>query len=202
MIKHKLKVGDIVSFDYIDSKTYRGKVIELDSPEARKGAVTVSFGNDFFHGWEDIYEHCWYCDESELKLVSRKGKEKHTDKSKEIKIIVNEPAVIAIRGDKKGVAKCNPADTFDVAIGVNLAVERLKAQEKFIPKEHERFYFIRREFKQVLDSSYCSTLDEDAIFVAMGNCFRTEKEAETNRNKIKARFDKLLAYAKELADSD
>ena len=198
MIKHKLKVGDIVSFDYIDGKTYRGKVIELDSPEARKGAVTVSFGNDFFHGWEDIYEHCWYCDESELKLVIRE--EKSMDKSKEIKIIVNEPAVIAIRGDKKGIAKCNPADTFDVAIGVNLAVERLKAQEKFIPKEHERFYFIRREFKQVLDSSYCSTLDEDAIFVAMGNCFRTEKEAEAHKEEIKKRFDMMIEYAEGLAN--
>ena len=86
-MKHKLKVGDIVSFDYIDSKTYLGKVIELDSPEARKGAVTVSFGSDF-HGWsEGIYGHCWYCDESELKLVSINGEEKPMDKSKEIKII-------------------------------------------------------------------------------------------------------------------
>lgn len=120
---------------------------------------------------------------------------------KEIKIIINEPVITATRGDKKGIARCCPEDTFDVGVGVKLAVERLQAQEKFIPKEHESFYCIRRELKQVLDTTYCSMFEEDVIFVAMGNCFRTKKEAESNRDKINARFDKLLAYAKELADN-
>ena len=204
MIKHKLKVGDIVSFDYIDNKTYRGKVVELDNPEARKGAVTVSFGADF-HGWsEGIYGHCWYCDESELKLVIRKGKEKYTDKSKEIKIIVNEPAVIAIRGDKKGVAKCNPADTFDVAIGSKLAIERLIEAENghWTPSEGDKYFMVFEPLHIV--SSSCAFSPSvrviDNVNLALGNMFKTTEEAEAHKEEIKTRFDMMIKYAEGLAN--
>ncbi len=204
IMKHKLKVGDIVSFDYVDSKTYRGKVIELDSPKVIKGAVTVSFGADF-HGWsEGIYGHCWYCDESELKLVFRE--EKPMDKSKEIKIIVNEPAVIAIRGDKKGIAKCNPADTFDVAIGSKLAIERLIEAENghWVPSNGEKYFMVCEPLHMVSNrwGFTPSVSMNDNVNLALGNMFKTPEEAEAHKEEIKKRFDMMIKFAEGLPKGD
>ena len=123
---------------------------------------------------------------------------------KEIKIIINEPVIIATRGDKKGIARCCPEDTFDVGFGVNLAVERLKAQEKFVPKEYEIYWYVKPNNNEayIHEAKFASWYYSDILNVALGNCFRTKQEAEANKDKIKARFDKLLAYAKELADND
>ncbi len=192
-MKHRFKVGDIVSFNYYDVKTYKGEVVNLHPTGELEGTLAVSFGNDF-NGWSDgVNKNCWCCDEDDLTLVSRKD-----DESMEIKLIINKPAIIAIRGDKKGIAKCSPKDTWDEVEGIRLAVERLKEAEgeKWFPEDGGE-YFYSNPLTGVVhcDSNYYPDKHIlDSINKALGNIFKTEKEAEENASIIKNRFDMMIMF--------
>lgn len=208
-MKHKFKFGDIVGLTE-NGKEYVGTFVRYSGTDF----AVISFDKNVVlnnvDSWEDTcsehgyYEFCHSLLVNGLKLVSRKGKEKYTDKSKEIKIIVNEPAVIAIRGDKKGVAKCNPADTFDVAIGSKLAIERLIEAENghWVPSNGEKYFMVFEPFHIVSSSCVFSPSVSmiDNVNLALGNMFKTTEEAEAHKEEIKTRFDMMIKYAEGLAN--
>lgn len=119
----------------------------------------------------------------------------------EIKILVNNPVVVAMRGDKKGIARCCPEDVFDLSVCVKLAVERLEEQEKFIPNSFEMYWYVT-QYNQAYSTHYMKGALIDDINLSYGNCFRTSEEALANFEKIDGRIEKIIAYAKELAEND
>ena len=105
-------------------------------------------------------------------------------------------------------AKCHPDDKFDVHIGLEVAVKRLaeklgifedkiKEEEKLILEEGQKYWSMSMDGDYVYSSyylpSYLHKLD-----VAMGNCFKTKKEAEANIDKVKEKYKKIFEYAKTL----
>ena len=115
----------------------------------------------------------------------------------DIKIIVNKPAVIAIRGTHKGVAKCNPIDTFALNTGIDIAIKRLKESEnglnKFVPKFGQKYHFIDFSTSVVLSHKYNPSLDTfDKVNFYLGNMFKTKKEAEENLDKMYKRFNTMI----------
>ena len=79
-------------------------------------------------------------DERGLKLVSE-----------EITITRHGDKVVAKFGEKVGVAKCSPDDTFDFAIGAKLAFSRLMGEPEDKPKPKQEFKV--GEFVRVIGNS-------------------------------------------------
>ena len=126
-------------------------------------------------------------------------------KDKEMKIIVNEPVVVAIHNGKKGSARCCPEDTFDLSVGIKLAVERLEAAEgkKFVPKEDETYWYVKPNNNEVYiyESTFASWYYSDILNVALGNCFTTQQAAIDNKDKIVKRLKALISCAESIRDS-
>ena len=129
----------------------------------------------------------WHVDLCKLSL----------DKAGCLKVYQIDNKVIAERDGKKGVARCNPTDTFDFLTGAKLAIERLGASENygkpFVPNIGECYWFINKNGR-VSNTAYSCTYDW--AMVALGNSFRTEKEAEMNKNKVFARITGMVEAIK------
>lgn len=100
----------------------------------------------------------------------------------------------------KGKAKCHPNDAFNPEIGIKLAVQRIaeKLNKPFIPKFGESYYYISYN-GEIKVGIYNNAL-VDWLCVAMGNCFRNDKQALTNKNIIVKRIEKATELLKKLQD--
>lgn len=98
----------------------------------------------------------------------------------------------------KGKAKCHPNDAFNPEIGIKLAVQRIveKLNKPFIPKFGESYYYISYN-GEIKVGLYNNAL-VDWLCVAMGNCFRNDKQALTNKNVIVKRIEKATELLKKL----
>lgn len=99
-----------------------------------------------------------------------------------------------------GVAKCHPDDAFNPEIGIKLAVERAAQamHAPFSPKFGEGYYYISYN-GEIKVGLYNNTL-VDRLCVAMGNCFRNDKQALTNKNVIVKRIEKAKELLEKLRD--
>lgn len=99
-------------------------------------------------------------------------------------------------------AKCHPDDKFDINKGLELAfarlAEKLGVSPKWKPKEGEEYFYVFAKHGLVT-SQYNHSWDLDGeAMIALGNCFKTEEEAKKHSAEIIERYQKLIAYAKEL----
>lgn len=99
-----------------------------------------------------------------------------------------------------GVAKCHPDDAFNPEIGIKLAIERAAQamHAPFIPKFGESYYYISYN-GEIKVGLYNNAL-VDWLCVAMGNCFRNDKQAIANKNVIVKRIKKAAELLKKLRD--
>lgn len=99
-----------------------------------------------------------------------------------------------------GVAKCHPDDAFNPEIGIKLAIERAAQamHAPFIPKFGESYYYISYN-GEIKVGLYNNAL-VDWLCVAMGNCFRNDKQAIANKNVIVKRIKKAAELLEKLRD--
>ena len=125
--KYKFKVGDKVvghgSESNMSIEGLQGVIVHITEVKA-----FVDFGKGFY-GHKGIgglikTRTGWYVDPCKLSL----------DMSGFLKVYQIDNKVIAERDGKKGVARCNPTDTFDFLTGAKLAIERLEAMVEAIKK--------------------------------------------------------------------
>lgn len=103
--------------------------------------------------------------------------------------------VVKDNSGKTGISKCHPDDAFNIEVGLQLAMKRLAERLPFIPKDGEEYYSILPTSGTVYSSVYYGGIFSDAFNKAMGNCFRTEKVAKENKDKIMARYENILKLA-------
>lgn len=101
-----------------------------------------------------------------------------------------------------GVAKCHPNNAFNPEIGIKLAVERAAQamHAPFIPKFGESYYCISYN-GEIKVGLYDNAL-VDWLCVAMGNCFRNDKQAIANKNVIVKRFKEIENQLKKTREDD
>lgn len=97
-----------------------------------------------------------------------------------------------------GVAKCHPDDAFNPEIGIKLAIGRAAQamHAPFSPKFGEGYYYISYN-GEIKVGLYNNTL-VDRLCVTMGNCFRNDKQALTNKNVIVKRIEKATELLEKL----
>lgn len=186
--KYEFKVGDKVvghgSESNMSIEGLHGVIVSV-------GAFTalVDFGKDFagHNGCGEMETRTgWNVDFDKLSL----------DRPGCLKVYQIDNKVIAERDGKKGVARCNPTDTFDFLTGAKLAIERLEADnygKPFMPKFNECYWYIAKN-GNVVNTEYINTYDW--AMVALGNAFRTEKEAEMNKKEVYARINGMVESIK------
>lgn len=134
----------------------------------------------------------WWCLPHRLTLLTS-----------DVEIVQHGLVVIAKRGENEGIARCNPADEFDLKTGIDLALQRLEEKEKygkpFVPETNERIYYTARlKGSLTMDTIFVEDYFTDALMVALKAVYRTEKEAEEHADEIHAKMQKVLDYAKSL----
>lgn len=119
-------------------------------------------------------------------------------------VSIHKNGKIIVKDDKgnKGISKCHPDDAFNLEIGVKLAVQRLADKIPFVPKDGEVYYSILLSTSSAYKSTFYECIFSDKLDRAIGNCFRTEEEAEKNKDKIISRYKTLLKYAERIAKGD
>mgnify|MGYP007078910962 FL=1 len=112
-------------------------------------------------------------------------------------VSISENGTIKVKDNQgnKAKAKCHPDDAFNIEVGLQLAIKRLAERLPFIPKDGEEYYSILPTSGTVYSSVYYGGIFSDAFNKAMGNCFRTEKVAKENKDKIMARYENILKLA-------
>ncbi|PAV39961.1 hypothetical protein CJ260_00550 [Megasphaera sp. ASD88] len=102
---------------------------------------------------------------------------------------------ITARFDDKarvGVAKCHPDDRFDVCIGAQVAVQRIKEQfisEKWKPKIGDIYWVSLLDGDGGGFDYSCYTGGRiDQIQLLLGNCFKTHAEAVKNAENVRKRY--------------
>lgn len=191
----KFKVGDKVrgigTFDGKSISAYTGVIV---AQAYEKGMWLVNFGKSF-SGHKGTHNELmqptgWNVDECNLELVDEN-----------VKIIQDGNTVIAIRGKNKGIAKCNPADKFELKIGIDLALKRLDEQIKPFELKMGDSFFHQITMSNSLTISiapYCPEYFTDELDIAMGNVYRTKEEAEKHSDEVQEKMYKLIEYAKTL----
>lgn len=101
-----------------------------------------------------------------------------------------------------GRAKCHPNDAFNPEIGIKLAIERAAQamHAPFIPKFGESYYYTSYN-GEIKVGLYNNAL-VDWLCVAMGNCFRNDKQAIANKNVIVKRFKEIENQLKKTREDD
>ena len=100
------------------------------------------------------------------------------------------------------IAKCHPDDKFDINKGLELAFKRLATAlgvlPKWEPKGGDEFFRVTWDDGVIVRNRRLTGYLRDELDIALGNCFETEEDATTHSRAILERYQKLLAYAKEL----
>lgn len=119
-------------------------------------------------------------------------------------VSIHENGKIVVKDNKgnKGISKCNQIDAFNLEVGLQLAIQRLAKKIPFVPKDGEFYYSILLSIKKPYKSTFYEYIFSDELNKAIGNCFRTEEEAEKNKGKIISRFKTLLKHAELIAKED
>lgn len=99
-------------------------------------------------------------------------------------------------------SKCHPDDKFDINKGLELAFARLAAKlgvsPKWEPKGGDEFYRVTWDDGLIVRNRRITGYLRDELDIALGNCFKTEDDATKHARAILERYQKLIAYAKEL----
>ena len=137
-------------------------------------------------------DHGWWCFEDDIELFT-----------KETSIIQKGSTVIAMRGNKKGIARCCPEDTFDLKTGIDLALKRLEEKENygkpFIPEDSEVYYrHMWLDRRTATRTTHGKGFFADELAIAMGAAWRTPEEADEHTAEVQKKMKKVLAYAKTL----
>lgn len=102
----------------------------------------------------------------------------------------------------KASSKCHPDDKFDINKGLELAfarlAEKLGVSPKWEPKCGETFFHVSFDDGCVTSILKITGYLDHKLQISLGNCFKTREEAEKHRTEILERYQKLIAYAKEL----
>ena len=112
-----------------------------------------------------------------------------------------ENSIIKVKqGDVEAKAKKSPQDKWDFRLGMGLALCRLK--EKLA--EHRKPAFMKPCYYVLKDGLvHCTAVGlledfiQDSVMYAMGNVFKTEKEAEDNTEEMLKRTNMIIEFCKE-----
>ena len=99
-------------------------------------------------------------------------------------------------------AKCHPDDKFDINKGLELAfarlAEKLGVSPKWEPRSGDMFFHVSFDDGCVTSTPKITGYLDDKLRISLGNCFKTREEAKKYAPEIIERYQKLIAYAKEL----
>lgn len=194
MSKREFKVGDRVRKV---SDRNEGAIVTVKYVREYNNLFAIefdeSFGGHDCEGYAKM-DHGWWCVDKDIELVSNNAK-----------IIQKGRTVIAMRGDKKGIARCCPEDIFDLKTGIDLALKRLEEKENygkpFVPESDKSYFhhsWTDNSIAIISESLYSPTYFTDELYVAMGDAWRTKEEASGHTAEIQEKMKKVLAYAKTL----
>lgn len=111
-----------------------------------------------------------------------------------------ENSIIKVKqGDVEAKAKKAPQDKWDFCLGMGLALCRLKekvSENKKMPFQTPYFYAMSIEATNHSIVGICPSFFMDAIQYAMGNVFKTEKEAEDNTEEMLKRTNMIIEFCK------
>lgn len=111
----------------------------------------------------------------------------------DIMYFTNNTVVVAMQGNKVGIAKCCPTDVFDLEFGKALAKARLEedtTEEKFLltGRVEGKTYYCVNAYGQILERTENYSEIDDSL-ANVGNYFTTEEKAEAS--EIYKAFAKL-----------
>ena len=103
------------------------------------------------------------------------------------------------QGDVEAKAKKAPQDKWDFRLGMGLALCRLK--EKLVEPHKPAFnepchYVVKDGFVHLTTVGLFEDFIQDSIMYAMGNVFKTHKEAEDNTEEILKRANMVIEFCK------
>lgn len=111
-----------------------------------------------------------------------------------------ENGTITVRqGDTEAKAKKSPKDTWDFRLGMGLALCRLK--EKLAEPRKPAFkepchYIVKDGFVNFTTMGLIEDFIQDSVMYAMGNVFKTQKEAEDNTKEMLKRTQMIIDFCK------
>lgn len=111
-----------------------------------------------------------------------------------------ENGTITVRqGDTEAKAKKSPKDTWDFRLGMGLALCRLK--EKLAERQKPAFkepchYILKDGSVNFTTLGLNEDFIQDSVMYAMGNIFKTQKEAEDNTKEMLKRTQMIVDFCK------
>ena len=196
MFKIGDKVRGIGEHDFMDIEGYIGVIVARTGTNEPIWLVDFGKAFDGHTGHNDELETAtgWNVPESKLELI---------EDNPNVKIIQNGLVVIAKRGENAGIARCNPADEFNLKTGIDLALKRLEEKENyekpFVPETGKPYYRISwTTHNDANEAFFMPDFFADALMVALKATYRTKEEAEAHVDEIHAKMQKMLDYAKSL----
>ena len=111
-----------------------------------------------------------------------------------------ENGTITVRqGDTEAKAKKAPQDKWDFRLGMGLALCRLKEKlaEPRKPAFREPCHYILKDgFVNFTTMGLIEDFIQDSVMYAMGNVFKTQKEAEDNTEEMLKRTNMIIDFCK------
>lgn len=111
-----------------------------------------------------------------------------------------ENSIIKVKqGDVEAKAKKAPQDKWDFRLGMGLALCRLK--EKLAEPRRPAFkepchYVLKEGFVNFTTMGLLEDFIQDSVMYAMGNVFKTQKEAEDNTEEMLKRANMIIEFCK------
>lgn len=103
------------------------------------------------------------------------------------------------QGDVEAKAKKAPQDKWDFRLGMGLALCRLteKLAESRKPAFNEPYHYVVKDgFVHFTPVGLFEDFIQDSIMYAMGNVFKTQKEAEDNTEEMLKRANMIIEFCK------
>lgn len=200
----------------VSDKGMTGTIVEVDKSDK---SVLISFGNDTSLWFWDI-DHSNFplkdievmstdvkvpkfdidlADSKEFQDYFKSVIAKYTKEPlpngthiTDVSIYKDGKTVVKDNKGNTGISKCHPDDAFNLDIGMKLAIERLSKKGPFIPKSGEQYWKVFSTKGNIIDMIYNKGFFEQEIDIAIGNCFRTEEEAEKHKDKVIDKFKNIL----------
>ena len=154
-----------------EMRKFCGKIVRITAITKRTKCYRIDSNNYF---WTDeMFENV---------DVKAQGMDKR------VVIGVDGNKVAARCGNKKGVARCHPDDTFDFYIGAKIALARLEESEKpyIWLKEGTRYYVPEILYEKLYDEYVYKADNADKLYIKRGIAFKTKEEAIAYAKKMLA----------------